>query len=150
MGHRQIVVTQHDARRLRSLLGNRARFERDQDHLEELAHELEQAVVLASEEVPTEVITMQSRVRVLDLVTGERREFVLVFPAEADLAANRVSVLAPLGTALLGYREGDRIEWVMPGGLRRMQIEGVTHVNPAAATNPRPSSAGLHAALAAH
>jgi regulator of nucleoside diphosphate kinase len=155
MAHRQIVVTQQDARRLRSLLVSRARVERDEEHVEELAYELEQALVLASEEVPAQVVTMQSRVRVLDLVTGERREFALVFPAEADPAANRVSVLAPLGTALLGYREGDQVEWVMPGGPRRLLIEGVTQVNAVAAEANaadagRPSSPEFQTALAAH
>jgi regulator of nucleoside diphosphate kinase len=61
-----------------------------------------------------------------DLTSGARREMVLVLPGEADVAAQRISVLAPLGTALLGYREGDEVEWVMPGGLRRLRVERVT------------------------
>ena len=61
----------------------------------------------------------------LDLSSGERREYTLTYPAEADVAAGRISVLAPLGTALLGYREGDEFEWQMPGGLRRLRIEKV-------------------------
>jgi regulator of nucleoside diphosphate kinase len=51
--------------------------------------------------------------------------YTVVFPSEADLAARRISVLAPVGTALIGYRAGDVIEWATPGGTRRLQIEAV-------------------------
>ena len=150
MRNRQIVVTQVDARRLRSLLANRAHLEREHQDFEELALELERALVLAPGQVPAEVVTMQSRVRVLDLATGERRDFVLVYPADADVAANRVSILAPLGTALLGYREGDEVQWVMPGGLRRLRIERVFHDDAAAAERAAPASPGYRASVGAH
>jgi regulator of nucleoside diphosphate kinase len=71
------------------------------------------------------VITIHTRLQVLDLVSGERRELTLVLPHESDASAGRISVLAPLGTALLGYRAGDEVEWLMPGGLRRLRIEYV-------------------------
>jgi regulator of nucleoside diphosphate kinase len=93
--------------------------------LQELQGELERAVVLDPAEVPEDVIRMHSKVGVLDLVSGERSEYALVFPAEGNPAANRISVLAPLGTALLGYREGDEVEWMMPGGPRRLRVERV-------------------------
>lgn len=125
MRNRQVVVTQRDAARLRSLLSGRAGSVRDAEHLDELALEIERAVVVEPGKVPPDVVTMHARVRVVDLVSGECRELALVYPAEADVAANRVSVLAPLGTALLGYREGDEVEWEMPGGLRRLRIESV-------------------------
>jgi regulator of nucleoside diphosphate kinase len=114
-----------DARMLRALLAARTASHRDQEHLDELDFELERAVVLDPIEVPANVVTMGSRVRVLDLGSGERREFVLVYPADADVSASRISVLAPLGTAVLGYREGDEVDWIMPAGLRRMRIERV-------------------------
>jgi regulator of nucleoside diphosphate kinase len=125
-GQRSIIVAEADARRLRGLLAaRRASSLRDEAHLHELASELERAVLVAREEIPAEVVTMDSVVRVLDLSSGERREYTLVYPAEANLDAGRISVLAPLGTALLGYREGDELEWLMPGGLRSLRIEKV-------------------------
>jgi regulator of nucleoside diphosphate kinase len=120
-----IVITESDAEKLRELLAARARAKHDQDHLHELAAELERALIAKPFEESEDVITMHARVQVLDLVSGKRRELVLVFPREADLSAGRISVLAPLGTALLGYREGDEVEWLMPGGLRRLRIERV-------------------------
>jgi regulator of nucleoside diphosphate kinase len=122
MRDRPIVITEPDARRLRGLLAARAASDHDQEHLQELRAELERALVLEPDQVPANVVTMNARVEVLDLTSGERRELILVSPADADVAARRISVLAPLGTALLGYREGDELEWVMPGGRRQLRV----------------------------
>src|SRR5687767_10883438 len=123
---RSIVVAEADARRLRGLLAARRESTAyDAEHLRQLESELERAVLVAAHAVPPEVVTMDSAVGVLDLANGERREYTLVYPAEANPTAGRISVLAPLGTALLGYREGDELEWMMPGGLRRLRIESV-------------------------
>jgi len=120
-----IVITGTDAARLRALLESRTRTERDLRHLERLDQELERAQVVDAADVPRGVVTLYSRVGVLDLDNGERLDITLVLPAEADLSQGRVSVLAPLGTALVGYREGDTIEWDMPGGRRRLRVEEV-------------------------
>ena len=121
-----IVVAESDARLLRGLLAVHGEASvRDYEHLHELEVELERASVLDSADVPSDVITLQSRVEVLDLVTGQRDQYRLVLPSDAKVASNRISVLAPLGTALLGYREGDEVSWRMPGGLRRLLVERV-------------------------
>jgi len=125
MRNRPIVISRIDAARLRELLAVRARAERDQDHLGELAAELERAHIAEPDDVPADVITIHSRMQVLDLASGERRELTLVLPRESDANAGRISVLAPLGTALLGFRAGDEVEWLMPGGLRRLRVEWV-------------------------
>lgn len=120
-----IVISEPDARVLRGLLSARAAQGHDQEHLEELSLELERAQVLESEQVAADVVTMHKPLRILDLSNGTRQELTLVGPAEANVSARRISVLAPLGTALLGYREGDEVEWLMPGGVRRLRIESV-------------------------
>ena len=126
MRERPIVVTESDERRLRRLLDGQSDASlRDQVHLQELRSELDRALILREKDVPADVITMHSRVCVRDLQDRRRSDFTLVFPFEADLKAKRISVLAPLGTALLGFREGDDVEWTMPGGLRRMRVERV-------------------------
>jgi regulator of nucleoside diphosphate kinase len=143
-----IVVTELDARRLRGLFGARNAVSfRDQGHLQELKSELERARVVDATDVPADVITMHSRVRVLDLASGEHREYLLVFPADADVSMHRISVLAPLGTALLGYRDGDEVEWEMPGGVRRLRIESVSQ--PAATQDANVLRAQRPSALAA-
>lgn len=120
-----IVITEPDARVLRGLLSTRNATHHDQEHLLDLSAELERALVLDSNLVPAHVVTLGKRIRVLDVTRGTRQEITLVGPAEADVAARRISVLAPLGIALLGNSEGDEVEWEMPGGVRRLRVERV-------------------------
>jgi regulator of nucleoside diphosphate kinase len=125
MQDQHIVISRTDAARLRDLLATRGRAKRDHDHLHELAAELERARVADPDEVPADVITLDAGIQVLDLTSGERRNLTLVLPRESNATVGRISVLAPLGTALLGYRTGDEVEWRMPGGMRRLRIERV-------------------------
>ena len=123
---RQIFITDDDMARLKDLvLRGRLASRRDQAHLEELEEELDRAEVIAAEDVSPDVVTMHSTVRVRDLDSGRSVVYTLVFPGEADIDRQRISVLAPIGTALIGYRVGDLIEWPTPGRTRRLRIEDV-------------------------
>lgn len=122
-----ICLSEHDKRRLSTLLGGIDTSGEDREHLEDLRHELERAMVVVPSQVPPDVITMRSRVRVTDLDDGRELEYTIVYPHEADYASGRISILAPLGTALLGYRTGDAVEWQVPGGRRRLRIDGVLY-----------------------
>jgi len=134
---RPIVVTRPDHERLRILIESaRARKRWEEMHLLALADELESAEVVEPDCVPPDVVTMRSRVRVLDMVSGQAATYTICYPTEANVEAGRLSVLAPIGTALLGYREGDVIEWPVPGGVRVLKIEKLEH-QPEAATRPR-------------
>ena len=99
--------------------------ERGRAEVAALQHEMERATIVAPRDVPADVITMESRAALLDLETGERMEFTLVYPVEADIEEGKISVLAPLGAAMLGYRVGDQFEWVVPYGRRRLKVIGV-------------------------
>jgi regulator of nucleoside diphosphate kinase len=127
MRESHIIVSDRDVSRLRGLLNARsdATF-RDQGHLHQLRSELERALVLPAGELPVGIVTIDSEVRVVDLDSGKRSVMTLVLPREAEVGEQRISVLAPLGTALLGFRAGDDVEWEMPGGTRRLHIEHVT------------------------
>jgi regulator of nucleoside diphosphate kinase len=146
MNDRQIVISEPNARVLRSLLRTRNGATRDQEHLDDLKVELERALVLAPSELSPSVVTMHAAVRVRDLESGRRQELTLVSPHEADVSAGRISVLAPLGTALLGYRLGDVVERVMPGGLRRLLIEAVSQppATDGVAAEATPGAASVH------
>jgi regulator of nucleoside diphosphate kinase len=134
---RPIVVTRPDHQRLRLLIEtSRARRRWEEMHLLALADELESAEVVEPDAVPPDVVTMRSRVRVLDMVSGQAATYTICYPSEANLEAGRLSVLAPIGTALLGYREGDVVEWPVPGGVRVLKIEKLEH-QPEAAARPR-------------
>ncbi|AKT42510.1 nucleoside diphosphate kinase regulator [Chondromyces crocatus] len=84
--------------------------------------ELERARVVPRRDVPADVVVMNSEIEYEDSATGQRRRVQLVVPADADTSAGRVSVLAPLGCALLGLQVGQEIDWRMPGGLRRLRV----------------------------
>ena len=78
-------------------------------------------------DVPPDVVTMNSEITVHDLDSNEDMTFALVFPSEADVDRQKISILAPIGTAVLGYRLGDTIEWNVPGRTRRLKIERVLY-----------------------
>lgn len=123
---RTIHITEPDMKKLAALLESwRPAREVDREHARVLAEELERAQLVDTTETRADVVTMNSRVTVTDLDSGREHEYTVVFPRDADLSAGRISVLAPIGTALLGYAEGDEIEWNVPGGVRRLRIDSV-------------------------
>jgi regulator of nucleoside diphosphate kinase len=128
MGERTIYVTEFDLKRLSGLLGCvQSLGNKDRDCMVKLEEELEWAQVVSPEEIPGDVVTMNSRARIRDLKSNEEMVFTLVFPAEADYERGRLSVLAPIGMALLGYRAGETVEWKVPAGVRRLKIEQVLY-----------------------
>jgi regulator of nucleoside diphosphate kinase len=135
MKKRNIIVTAPDYARLSGMIafGNLSQRERGDTHA--LAGELERAEIVAPDAVPPDVITMNSRAELLDLDTGESMTFTLVFPDEADLNEGKISVLAPIGAGMLGYRIGDSFERRTPHGVRRLKVTDVTF-QPEAALAP--------------
>lgn len=132
---RYLSVTESDMERLQSLIeigsGNDARY------LAMLEDELGHARVVPSRKISPKVITMNSTVRLKDLDTGDEKIYTLVFPGDAKRISGAVSVVAPIGTALIGYREGDVIEWDVPVGTRRLKVLEVIY---------QPERVGDHAA----
>jgi regulator of nucleoside diphosphate kinase len=103
---------------------------------EKLESELLRANVVPREKIPEDVVTMNSRVVFENEGTGERREVTLVYPGSADIDAGKISILVPIGTALLGLRVGQSIDWELPGGQKqRYRIVGVPY-QPEAAGEP--------------
>jgi regulator of nucleoside diphosphate kinase len=125
---RQIFITDFDMQRLEQLIESaNDKPSRDSRYLEELAEELLTAEVVDPTGIPPDVITMNSRVCLQDLDSGEDLVYTLVFPGDADLESGRISVLAPVGTAMIGYRKGDRITWTVPGGLKRLKVKKILY-----------------------
>jgi regulator of nucleoside diphosphate kinase len=111
------IISERDLRRLKS-------FPLD----EQLAAELERAVVVPADEVPADVVTIDSRVVFVDETTGRQRYVRIVDPMHADLAQLQVSVLAPVGAALLGLAVGGSIDWQFPDGkTRRLRVKELTY-----------------------
>jgi len=128
MSTRRIHITDSDMKRLRQLLdGTKAWSQRDRAYLDDLEQELDRAVEVPSKKVPADVVTMNSEVEVCDLDSGKSMTLRLVFPGDADFERGRISILAPIGTALLGYRTGDTVEWAVPAGTRRFRIDRMVY-----------------------
>ena len=135
METRTIYITEYDMKRLRALIDDAKRLApRGNEYLESLEVELDRGIRVAPTEIPPDTVTMNSRVRLVDLDTNEEMVYTLVFPDDADIAKSKISVLAPIGTAMLGYRVGDTFEWRVPDGTRRLRVKNVLY-QPEAAGN---------------
>ncbi|MDD5008223.1 MAG: nucleoside diphosphate kinase regulator [Syntrophorhabdaceae bacterium] len=125
MKTREIYITEYDMEKLRAIIeiygGN------DNPYLENLEDELDKARVVDPKNIPDNVVTMNSIVRIKDLDTGEEKTFTLVFPGKTNITEKAISILAPIGTALIGYGEGDIIEWKVPAGTKRFQVMEVIY-----------------------
>lgn len=117
-----IIVTSLDHERLRSVLGMYGGA-----NVDALEEELTRAAIVPSTEVKPNVVTMNSELVYEDVGTGKRRTVRLVYPRDADVTRSWVSVLAPLGSALLGLQVGQEIDWAMPGGARRLRLVEVRY-----------------------
>lgn len=124
-----IYITKPDYERLTKLIEIARECEGDinREYLNRLEEELERAEVVEQQDIPADVITMRSTVSLRDLGTGEEMVYWLAFPTEANTDEGKISVLAPVGTAMLGYRRGDVIEWEVPSGVRRLKVEEVLY-----------------------
>jgi regulator of nucleoside diphosphate kinase len=137
MDPRDIYITDYDLTRLKELLQVGIGFaERDRPSLEALQGELDRAHIVEPTAVPRDVVTMNSRVRLTDVETKEEQVYTVVFPSEANLDQRKISILAPIATAILGYRVGDTVEWRVPGGVKTLRIEEILY-QPEAAGHQR-------------
>jgi regulator of nucleoside diphosphate kinase len=131
-----IYITTSDYHRLSGLIerSRERNGDADREYLDQLEEELAQAEVVNPEDIPQDVITMRSKVRLKDLKSGQTVMYSLVFPSEANSNEGDISVLAPVGTALLGNRSGDVVESRVPSGLRRLKVKEIVY-QPEAAGN---------------
>jgi regulator of nucleoside diphosphate kinase len=128
VSRRNIFITNSDRHRLELLLASEfAEAINPKTYLADLRAELHRAKIVNSVDVPDDVVTMDSTVRLSDLDTGEVETYTLVYPDQANIAENKLSILAPIGTAILGYRVGDVVRWRVPSGKRRLQVEEVLY-----------------------
>jgi regulator of nucleoside diphosphate kinase len=128
MDKKTIYITESDYEKLETLLENTKKTgSRNQDNLSKLEEELERCEVVESQEIPSGVVTLNSKVRFRDLDTDKEMIITLVFPSRANLSEGRISVTSPIGTAILGYAENDVIEWKVQAGTKNIRIEEVIY-----------------------
>ena len=124
MKAKNIYVTDYDLERLTEMLNAiEAGSQKIKCSFTQLKQELQRAEIVSSTNIPDNVVTMNSTVRLKDMDTNEEFTFKIVFPSDADMEQGKISVLSPVGTALLGYKVGDRVVWDVPSGVRKLEIE---------------------------
>ncbi|MFT3870379.1 MAG: GreA/GreB family elongation factor [Nibricoccus sp.] len=129
MNHTPIYITREDNSKLRLLLAA-ALYSNANGALKNLRNELDRAFIIDAEGAPAGVVTMESRVEFEDLATSEVEDYVITFPDRANVDEKRLSILSPIGTALIGCREGDIVRWATPGGIRELKIRRVAPPTP--------------------
>ena len=145
MNHTPIYISPADNSKLRLLLAT-ALYSEPNLARRKLAAELDRAFVIDPSAFPSDVVTMDSTVEFEDIVTGEVEEYTITFPERADVDRKRISILAPIGTALIGCRVGDLVKWSTPGGVRHLKVRHVAM--PEVATEPVSKSPALFTAMA--
>ena len=125
MSKKLIYITDNDMKRLKELImeadnGNKK-------YLRELKDELDKGEVVDSRDIPNNIITMNSKVRLRDINTQKEMICWLVFPDDSNADQGKISILAPIGTALLGYKVGDIIEWKVPAGVTKLKVEEILY-----------------------
>jgi regulator of nucleoside diphosphate kinase len=125
MNHTPIYISRDDYSKLRILIAT-ALHSNASAALAKLRDELDRAAVIDPAAFPADVVTMNATVEFEDLRTSEIEEYTITFPENADVEHKRISILAPVGTALIGCRVGDIVNWSTPGGIRQLKVRRVT------------------------
>ncbi|EMY60885.1 nucleoside diphosphate kinase regulator [Leptospira terpstrae] len=123
----KICLTHFDYDRLKLLISNHTKRNKVETNVKDLLGEIERAQKVDSRIIPPNYVTMNSVIEVKNLEELEFQEFRLVFPEDANTQENKISVLAPIGTAILGYKIGDVIQWKFPGGQNQFQITNIKY-----------------------
>jgi len=125
----KVVLLKEDYDLLTSLFSTTRHFAvNDLENYKSLITELNKAVILNRKDFPTDVVRLNSIVTVKDEDTNSVMMFKIVLPIDANIKDKKVSVLAPLGTALIGFKKGDQLTWSVPGGEKHFSIMDVNNL----------------------
>ncbi len=115
------------ARILKSIQDGKSRKTINAAEAENLLKELHAAKIVEPYEVPANIVTMNSVVRIKFLKTGKEIKFQIVYPDQANMKENKISIFSPVATALIGYKVSDEIDWMVPSGMTKIRIEEIIY-----------------------
>jgi regulator of nucleoside diphosphate kinase len=125
---KNLIMSQLDASRIRQLVAHRNGNDAfSGSDVNKLLQEINQAKLVEPKKVPSDVITMNSIVKIKNVKLNKSFTIHLVYPSLANTKEGKISIFAPIATALLGYRQGDRIEWEIPAGKTELLIEEIIY-----------------------
>ena len=116
-----VLICEEDYRQLKQYAGEAA------ENTMSLAYELGRATIVKDEDLPADVIRLNSRVIVEEEVSKKKTEFKIVMPPFADISKRKISILTPMAAALIGFKKGDAVSWKMPAGLKSFKILEVSY-----------------------
>lgn len=114
-----VILGEEDFRMLKQFA---EQFPSGNMHQMSLSYELNRAIVIEDDKVPPCCIRLNSLVKVRELASNTEMELSIVMPAQANIAEKKISVLTPMGAALIGLCKGEKVEWKMPGGIKHFEI----------------------------
>ncbi len=125
---KRIIINKLDYVRIKQFLNNAKELKSvSKSEAEKLLNELEAAEVIDPDKIPSHVVTMNSIVKLTFLDNNKQVTFQLVYPDQANLKENKISIFSPVATALIGYSVGDLIEWIVPAGMTKIRIDEIVY-----------------------
>lgn len=125
---KKIIINKLDYLRIKQWISNAKQSKSVSNaEAEKLLNELATAEIIEPEEIPSNVVTMNSIVKLTFLDNNKQVTLQLVYPNQANLKENKISIFSQVATALIGYSVGDQIEWIVPGGLTKIRIDEIIY-----------------------
>ena len=124
----RLIINRLDYARIKKCISDASQWRTiRKEEAEKLLDELAAAKIVEPQDIPSDVVTMNSIVKLSFMNNDRRVQLQIVYPDQANLKNNKISILSPVATALIGYKAGDEIEWVVPAGLTRIRIDEITY-----------------------
>lgn len=124
----KLIINRLDYARIKKCISDAKQFKSISDtEAEKLMNELNSAKIVEPKAIPSDVVTMNSIVRLSFLNNNKQVQFQIVYPDQANLKENKISIFSPIATALIGYKISDEIEWIVPAGLTKLRIDEIIY-----------------------
>jgi regulator of nucleoside diphosphate kinase len=124
----RIIITRNDFSRIQNSIDYaKSRKSIGKNEVENLINELHSALIVDPHEVPGDVVTMNSIVKVSFHDSNKSMQFQIVYPGGTNIRQNKISIFSPVATALIGYKAGDEIDWIVPSGPTKIRIEEIVY-----------------------
>lgn len=124
----KIIINRLDYSRIKNCISDAKQLKSiSKAEAEKLLLELDSAKIVEPEAIPSNVVTMNSIVRISFLNSSKQVQFQIVYPKQANIRENKISIFSPIATALIGYKVGDEVEWVVPAGLTKIKIDEIIY-----------------------
>lgn len=124
----KIIINRLDYSRIKKSINDAKQFRSiSNDEAEKLLKELDSAKIVEPEAIPSNVVTTNSIMKLSFQNNNKQIQFQIVYPEQANVKENKISIFSPIATALIGYKVNDEIEWIVPAGLTKIRIDEIIY-----------------------